>query len=457
MSDLQEKSLHPNDEEFESSHAQSTNLSMSEQQQEQEQERQDDKLPTDETSRRAKEEAQAEINLVVAEGSMHAQHEPLVSHKSISTDVTYEITEEPHYIPTRALLIGNLTSPFDNKMLQDMLERSVKKGNAFIERAWLNPKRTHSIVLVSEIEGAKAIRNDLNGRIFPLVDDELERKEEVDENGNVIKRKRLFIDYISYKIVQFCIDQEENGPTNAIWKFDYEKHAGKIIAKHKMVNYSDIEHKTNNFFIDRRRGPTRGSFRGNGKFYSKTVRGNWPGSYNYTHRFNRNDRFGNDRSLSSSYVPGKDKSGGKSKAQSQFHDSRNSEFESPKNPQANFSSHTESHFVSTTEKLIKDSYVNESAGNKSRYIERSVYIPKTNRGSFRGGNRGRGGYRGDFSLRDRYSKPKAARRFSTDKRINTKERSAFNSENSYKSERSKSPESLPTIEWDLEDNRDKTT
>ncbi|ODV84205.1 hypothetical protein CANARDRAFT_29360 [[Candida] arabinofermentans NRRL YB-2248] len=175
--------------------------------------------------------------------------------KSITEDVIYEITETPQFSETRALIIANLSGPFDNKDFQDLLNEQAAKTDSTIERAWLNARRTHCIVIVSDIAGASSIQKNLNGRVFPYTqgDDNVEDKEQeqeeeeepkLDENGEPIKRHKLFIDFIPVKATQHWIDQENKGPKDAVWKISYVKLPSKqqqgsdfLVATHKMLNY----------------------------------------------------------------------------------------------------------------------------------------------------------------------------------------------------------------------------
>lgn len=177
------------------------------------------------------------------------------------TSITYEIVEEPRYPPTRALFIGNLTSPFDNSQLQTMLEDGVKECGSYIERAWLNQRRSHSIVIVSDTTGAQLLRDQYNGKIFPLENSDETSK---DEEGVEVVRKALYIDFIPVKVVQSWIDQEDDGPVDALWKIEYEIINDRVIAQHKITNYSSIEQKSSNFFESRDKHRRDGRGRGRG-------------------------------------------------------------------------------------------------------------------------------------------------------------------------------------------------
>ncbi|VEU21818.1 DEKNAAC102620 [Brettanomyces naardenensis] len=87
--------------------------------------------------------------------------------RSIKDDFVYEVSSEPEFGQTRALFIGNLRPPFENSDLRKLLSEEAAKVGSTIERAWLNERRSHCLVIVSEIGGATGIQRALNGKVFP--------------------------------------------------------------------------------------------------------------------------------------------------------------------------------------------------------------------------------------------------------------------------------------------------
>ncbi|GME82607.1 unnamed protein product [Ambrosiozyma monospora] len=164
--------------------------------------------------------------------------------KDIKTDVVYDIPDTARYNQTRALLIANLRPPFDNSDFQQMLNEQASNVNATIERAWLNERRSHCIVIVSDVEGAAEIQKNLNGHYFPLTPDNADPEPEFDERGEPIERLKMYIDFIPVKATQLWIDQENRGPKDAVWKVDYvsapskeERDSTFLVATHQMLNY----------------------------------------------------------------------------------------------------------------------------------------------------------------------------------------------------------------------------
>ncbi|CDK24388.1 unnamed protein product [Kuraishia capsulata CBS 1993] len=163
--------------------------------------------------------------------------------KSSAEEVVYEIKDEAEYNQTRAVFIGNLTTPFDNADFQRMLNDEAAKSGATIERAWLNNKRSHCIVIVSTVDGAVEIRKNLNGKLFPEV---LERETEAEvgtPESHDSSHLRLYVDFIPVKATQLWIDQENHSPKDAVWRVSYATKIGRtsekpfLIATHQMVNY----------------------------------------------------------------------------------------------------------------------------------------------------------------------------------------------------------------------------
>ncbi|KAG7698959.1 hypothetical protein KL930_002253 [Ogataea haglerorum] len=192
--------------------------------------------------------------------------------RSIKDDVIYEIRETPEFNETRALIIANLRQPFDNQEFQDLLNEQAAKTNSTIERAWLNNRRSHCIVIVSDVAGAVAIQKNLNGTKFP--------KEDTNQEDGV-SRHPLYIDFIPVKATEHWIDQENKGPKDAVWKVSYVRQPSKrqegqefLVATHKMLNYPN---KTFGYKSSTRyRG--RGAYRGRG-------RGGFRGYRDYDYRY----------------------------------------------------------------------------------------------------------------------------------------------------------------------------
>lgn len=185
-----------------------------------------------------------------------------MSASSFAKEVIYEIRDKAEYTETRAVFIGNLTTPFDNADFQRMLNDEAAKTGATIERAWLNNKRSHCIVIVSSVEGAVEIRRNLNGRFFP---EELSDAPESTESG--ASRQQLYVDFIPVKATQLWIDQENHSPKDAVWKVSYTTKIGRtsekpfLAATHQMVNYPNhgLGYKsTGTSYYSGRRGPRRG-------------------------------------------------------------------------------------------------------------------------------------------------------------------------------------------------------
>ena len=96
-------------------------------------------------------------------------------------EVVYEVKDEPSFNVTRALFIGNLRRPINAIDFQNYLkELASAGGDNVIERAWLNRTRTHGIVLVDKEEGAKYIRERLNGTTYPSEEEDSRLKDEHD-------------------------------------------------------------------------------------------------------------------------------------------------------------------------------------------------------------------------------------------------------------------------------------
>lgn len=117
-------------------------------------------------------------------------NKPPIDHHGLMTnaqlepqeEVVYEVVETPLFHVTRALFVGNLRKPINaiefQKYLKTLASAAAKSGleikhsGCLIERAWLNKTRTHGIILVSNEEGAKFIRHELNNSKYPTVLDD---------------------------------------------------------------------------------------------------------------------------------------------------------------------------------------------------------------------------------------------------------------------------------------------
>ncbi|ODQ78402.1 hypothetical protein BABINDRAFT_162637 [Babjeviella inositovora NRRL Y-12698] len=148
--------------------------------------------------------------------------EPVLPPASEVPDVVYDITETPLFNKTRALFIGNLTSPINAHNFQTFLKHIAEP--ATIERAWLNRLRSHSIVLCSDEEGAERIRGILNGSKYPSVEDDeaMLRDLREDKPDMEIVRNALFVDYIPVKRINQWTYEEDRGPRDGKWKIEYE-------------------------------------------------------------------------------------------------------------------------------------------------------------------------------------------------------------------------------------------
>jgi hypothetical protein len=149
--------------------------------------------------------------------------------------IHYVYKSEPSFQETRALFIANLKPSYDIDLFKQILLEEAQKVNCTIERAWLNSRRSHCYLLASDTPGATAIRDKLNGYIFPV-------DEPMKEAGD--GENQLYVDYIPVRAIITWIDQEKDGPSDAIWKLTYEdvpsvKNIGTTFKRvtHTMVNY----------------------------------------------------------------------------------------------------------------------------------------------------------------------------------------------------------------------------
>lgn len=160
-------------------------------------------------------------------------HEEDIYDESITEEVVYISQNSPQFTETRAIFIGNLRPPFDHNDLRSILDEYCQLGSCTIERAWLNTKFSHSIVITSDVPGAESIRKELNGKVFP-------------NSGETIGQLPLFVEFIPVKATQLWIDQEINGPKDGIWKVSFKSVPSKkvpgttfTVATHTMVNHSN--------------------------------------------------------------------------------------------------------------------------------------------------------------------------------------------------------------------------
>ncbi|OWB75140.1 hypothetical protein B5S31_g4999 [[Candida] boidinii] len=199
------------------------------------------------------EEQEQSQEQVESQEQEQSKEEEDIYDRNIKDDVIYEIKEKPEYTETRALIIANLRPPFDNKDFQDLLNTQAEQTNSTIERAWLNARRTHCIVIVSDIAGAVSIQKNLNGKIFPFTDSSNDdnQEQEQDQDQEIEKdqdqnteKLPLYADFIPVKATSLWIDQENRGPKDGIWKITYITQNSKtnsnskfLVSTHKMINY----------------------------------------------------------------------------------------------------------------------------------------------------------------------------------------------------------------------------
>lgn len=180
-------------------------------------------------------------------------------------EVVYVVNDEPAFNVTRALFIGNLRRPINAIDFQNYLkDLAAACGDNIIERAWLNRTRTHGIVLVDKEEGAKYIRERLNGTKYPSEEEDARLKDEHDvrekenyekqlqeyEEGEdkdslpepalpkeySVERKLLYVDFIPVKAINQWIYEEDKGPRNGKWKIGYENKGDDILATHALLS-----------------------------------------------------------------------------------------------------------------------------------------------------------------------------------------------------------------------------
>lgn len=188
-------------------------------------------------------------------------------------DIRYEVIEEPQYHVTRALFIGNLRRPINASHFQEHLRKLAsdnKDIHVRIDRAWLTRLRTHAIVLVNTEEGAKYLRSQLNGSIYPDEEEdarlreefenhEIERFEEEtkrfeEESGEtqwegkdslrppreprefITDRIPLYVEYIPVKAINQWTFEEDRGPRDGKWKLEYVNRNDELVASHTLLN-----------------------------------------------------------------------------------------------------------------------------------------------------------------------------------------------------------------------------
>lgn len=151
-------------------------------------------------------------------------------------EVRYEITEASNFNKTRALFIANITDSLDIDEFRNIMVEEARRENCTIERAWLNSSRSHCYVLCSDTPGAVAIQAKLNG--FNFAEDSNVSAEKADSQN------RLFADFVPVRAIESWIEQEKEGPPDAIWKITYVDKPSKEkigtffkLVIHEMVNY----------------------------------------------------------------------------------------------------------------------------------------------------------------------------------------------------------------------------
>ncbi|EEQ36514.1 hypothetical protein EJF18_10649 [Clavispora lusitaniae] len=173
--------------------------------------------------------------------------------------VLYRVESRPKHHPTRALFFGNLRRPVNAITFQAHLRRLAQERSASIERAWMNRTRSHAVVLVSSVEAATALRDQMNGSLYPppeerealadqLLSIETEQYEEAKRTGQAaaepsrldlssIPQHELFVDFIQVSQINQWIFEEDHGPRNGKWLVAYRRKGehGDVEADHLLV------------------------------------------------------------------------------------------------------------------------------------------------------------------------------------------------------------------------------
>lgn len=142
--------------------------------------------------------------------------------------VRYKYKRYPSFQTTRALFVGNLNCDIDINEFKEILKEESERENCTVERAWINGKRSHSYVLISDVPGAVSIRNRLNGYRFES------------------SEASTYVDYIPVRALETWINQELDAPRDAIWRVHYKEYRSRINpgsvfpkAVHAMINYEN--------------------------------------------------------------------------------------------------------------------------------------------------------------------------------------------------------------------------
>lgn len=164
--------------------------------------------------------------------------------------VLYRVDKKPKHRPTRTLFIGNLRRPLDAIGFQNHLRQVLRDidSSYTIDRAWMNRTRTHSIVLVSHVEAAEALRGLLHGQLYPLEEERMELYNEYADRERSKNRKearplesieqhRLFVDYMDKRDIGQWIFEEDLGPKNGKWRVEYRRQGehGEVGAEHLLL------------------------------------------------------------------------------------------------------------------------------------------------------------------------------------------------------------------------------
>lgn len=162
-------------------------------------------------------------------------------------EVFYKVLQRPRHHATRALFIGNLRRPVNAIKFQNYLRQLVSDANPRygVERAWMNRTRTHAVVLLNEVEAARAVRNAMNGSLYP---DAEEREQlwrqmgELDDKARDLRpedvpQHELFVDYIQVAQISTWIFEEDHGPRNGQWRVFYRRRGehGDVEADHLLL------------------------------------------------------------------------------------------------------------------------------------------------------------------------------------------------------------------------------
>lgn len=182
------------------------------------------------------------------------ENESIDNIKILATQIRYEYKQEPQFTQTRALFVGNMRPSFDTEEFKHILLEEAKRANCTIERAWLNSCCSHCFILSSDVPGATAIRDRLNGYVINDIieengdtDNDNDAKEKMEEDENQMRNNKeikLVVEYVPVRALDTWIDDERGSPPDAIWKLSFIDSPSKLnpgtffkTVLHEMINY----------------------------------------------------------------------------------------------------------------------------------------------------------------------------------------------------------------------------